>query len=50
MVVRDTLKLGVIIARRLLHRITNPDAADEPPQDFVLAPKFVPGNSCRRIG
>lgn len=49
MVVQDTLKLGGIIARRLLHRITNPDAAIDPPQDFVLSPKFVPGNSCRRI-
>lgn len=49
MVVQDTLKLGGIIARRLLHRITTPDAAAEPPQDFVLAPKFVPGNSCRRV-
>ncbi|WP_439601776.1 LacI family DNA-binding transcriptional regulator [Devosia sp.] len=49
MVVQDTLKLGGIIARRLLHRISTPDAAAEPPQDFVLAPKFVPGNSCRRV-
>lgn len=49
MVVQDTLKLGGIIARRLLQRITSPDAAAEPPQDFVLAPKFVPGNSCRRV-
>jgi LacI family transcriptional regulator len=49
MVVQDTLKLGGIIARRLLHRITNPEAAADPPEDFVLAPRFVPGNSCRRI-
>ncbi len=49
MVVQDTLKLGGIIARRLLHRISTPDAAAEPPQDIVLAPKFVPGNSCRRV-
>jgi LacI family transcriptional regulator len=49
MVVQDTLKLGGIIARRLLHRITTPDAAAKPPQDFVLSPKFVPGNSCRRV-
>jgi LacI family transcriptional regulator len=49
MVVQDTLKLGGIIARRLLQRITSPDAAAEPAQDFVLAPKFVPGNSCRRV-
>lgn len=49
MVVQDTLQLGNIIARRLLHRITDPDANSEPPQDFVLAPKFVPGNSCRRL-
>lgn len=49
MVVQDTLQLGNIIARRLLHRITDPQASSEPAQDFVLAPKFVPGNSCRRI-
>lgn len=49
MVVQDTLKLGGIIARRLLHRISTPDAAAEPPQDFVLSPRFVPGNSCRRV-
>lgn len=49
MVVQDTLQLGNIIARRLLHRITNAEAIHEPPQDFVLAPKFVPGNSCRKI-
>jgi len=49
MVVQDTLKLGGIIARRLLHRITSPEGAAEPPQDFVLSPKFVPGNSCRKI-
>lgn len=49
MVVQDTLQLGNIIARRLLHRITDPEAAFEPAQDFVLAPKFVPGASCRRL-
>jgi len=49
MVVQDTLKLGGIIARRLLQRITSPDAAAEPAQDFVLSPRFVPGNSCRRV-
>lgn len=49
MVVQDTLQLGNIIARRLLHRMTSPDAGTEPAQDFVLAPKFVPGNSCRRL-
>lgn len=49
MVVQDTLKLGGIIARRLLQRITTPDAAAEPAQDFVLSPRFVPGNSCRRV-
>jgi LacI family transcriptional regulator len=43
------LALGGIIARRLMHRITNPQGTVEPPQDFVLTPKFVPGNSCRRI-
>ena len=49
MVVQDTLQLGNIIARRLLHRITSADAASEAAQDFVLAPKFVPGTSCRRV-
>lgn len=49
MVVQDTQKLGGIIARRLLHRIIDPDAIHEPPQDFVLSPRFVPGTSCRRI-
>lgn len=49
MVVQDTLKLGGIIARRLLHRMTSPSSTTEPPQDFVLAPKFVPGNSCARV-
>ncbi|WP_137150919.1 LacI family DNA-binding transcriptional regulator [Devosia sp. FKR38] len=49
MVVQDTQKLGGIIARRLLHRIVSADAVDEPPQDFVLSPRFVPGTSCKRI-
>ncbi|HEY8576196.1 MAG TPA: LacI family DNA-binding transcriptional regulator [Devosia sp.] len=49
MVVQDTLQLGNIIARRLLHRITSAEAAHEPAQDLVLAPKFVPGTSCRRL-
>jgi LacI family transcriptional regulator len=49
MVVQDTLKLGGIIARRLLHRISNPEVAAEPPQDFVLSPRFVPGTSCRKV-
>lgn len=49
MVVQDAPQLGNIIARRLVHRITNPDAITEPPQDFVLAPRFVPGSSCRRV-
>lgn len=49
MVVQDTTKLGSIIARRLLHRIMSPDAAAAPPEDFVLSPKFVPGNSCKRL-
>ncbi len=50
MVVQDTVQLGSLVARRLMHRITDPpEAESEPPQDFVLAPKFVPGNSCRRI-
>ena len=49
MVVQETLKLGGIIARRLLQRMTDADAAEAPPEDFVLAPRFVPGQSCRRI-
>ena len=49
MVMQDTVQLGNIIARRLLHRITRPEAVHEPAQDFVLAPKFVPGTSCRRV-
>lgn len=49
MVVQDTLQLGSLIARRLLYRMTDPDSAGEPPQDFVLTPKFVPGTSCRRL-
>lgn len=49
MVVQDTLQLGNIIARRLLHRITSAEAAHEPAQDLVLAPRFVPGTSCRRL-
>ncbi|WP_338722702.1 LacI family DNA-binding transcriptional regulator [Devosia sp. XK-2] len=49
MVVQDTLQLGNTIARRLLHRITDPDAGAEPAQNFVFAPKFVPGTSCRRL-
>jgi len=49
MVVQDTLKLGGIIARRVLHRIMSPEGAADPPQDFVLTPRFVPGASCRRI-
>lgn len=49
MVVQDTVQLGNLIARRLMHRITDPVAAAEPAQNFVLSPKFVPGNSCRRI-
>jgi len=49
MVVQDTVQLGNIIARRLLHRMTSPEAVQEPAQDFVLAPRFVPGTSCRRV-
>jgi LacI family transcriptional regulator len=49
MVVQDTLALGGIIGRRLMHRITNPEGAVEAPRDFVLTPKFVPGNSCRSL-
>lgn len=49
MVVQDTLALGSIIARRLMHRIATPGGGDEPPQDFILTPRFVSGNSCRKI-
>ena len=49
MVVQDTLKLGGIIARRILHRIMSPEGAADPAQDFVLSPRFVPGTSCKRI-
>lgn len=49
MVVQETQKLGGLIARRLLHRITAPDAAAEPPENIVLSPRFVPGTSCRRL-
>ena len=49
MVVQDTLKLGGIIARRILHRIMSAEGAADPPQDFVLSPRFVPGASCRRL-
>lgn len=48
MVIQDTMKLGGIIARRILHRMS-PEGAADPVQDFVLAPKFVPGSSCKRL-
>ena len=48
-VVQDTVKLGSIIAHQLLHRILSPEGAAEPPQDFILTPRFVPGASCRAI-
>jgi LacI family transcriptional regulator len=49
MVVQDTMKLGGIIARRILHRIMSPAGALDPAQDFVLTPKFVPGTSCKKL-
>ncbi|WP_240232258.1 LacI family DNA-binding transcriptional regulator [Devosia lacusdianchii] len=49
MVIQDTMKLGGIIARRILYRIMSPEGAADPAQDFVLAPKFVPGTSCKRL-
>ncbi|MGJ8527912.1 LacI family DNA-binding transcriptional regulator [Maritalea sp.] len=49
MVIQDTLELGHIISQRILHRITNPEGHADPIEDFVLAPKFVPGNSCRKL-
>jgi LacI family transcriptional regulator len=48
-VVQDSVQLGNIIARRMLQRISDPGATLEPPQDFVLTPRFVPGTSCRRL-
>lgn len=49
MVVQDAVKLGGIIARQIVHRILSVEAAAEPPQDFILTPKFVLGTSCRRL-
>jgi LacI family transcriptional regulator len=49
MVVQDTARLGSLVGHRLLHRMMSPEGAAAPAEDFVLTPKFVPGNSCRRI-
>lgn len=49
-VAQDTVQLGKIIAQRLLERITDPKAAAEPAQDYILTPKFIPGTSCAKIG
>jgi len=48
-VVQDTLKMGGIVARQILQRILAANGDTEPPQDFILTPKFVLGTSCRRI-
>ena len=48
-VVQDTVKMGSLIAHQLLHRILTPEGAAEPARDFILAPRFVPGNSTRAI-
>jgi LacI family transcriptional regulator len=48
-VVQDTQKMGGIIARRIVHRILSPEGAAEPPQDFILPPRFVIGTSSRAI-
>lgn len=49
MVVQDAQKLGELAAQRLLARIASPEAAAEPPQDFILTPRFVRGESTRRL-
>lgn len=48
-VVQDTVKMGGIIARQVVLRILSPEGAAEPPQDFILPPRFVPGASCKAI-
>ena len=47
--VQDAQKLGELAAQRLLARIASPEAAAEPPQDFILTPRFVRGESTRRL-
>lgn len=49
MVVQDAQKLGELAAQRLLSRIESPEGAAAPPQDIILTPRFVRGESTRRI-
>lgn len=49
MVVQDTARMGGLIAHQLLHRMLSPEGAAEPPRDFILTPRFVPGASCRAL-
>ena len=39
----------MLIAHQVLHRILTPEGAAEPARDFILSPRFVPGNSTRAI-
>jgi len=49
MVVQDPVTIGQLAAQRLLHRILSPEGALEPPRDFIMTPRFVPGASSREI-
>ncbi|MGO7601657.1 substrate-binding domain-containing protein, partial [Rhizobium ruizarguesonis] len=49
MVVQDAQKLGELAAQRMLARIASPEGAAAPPQDFILTPRFVRGESTRRL-
>ncbi|MHC2302708.1 DNA-binding LacI/PurR family transcriptional regulator [Rhizobium mongolense] len=48
MVVQDAQKLGELAAQRLLARIRSPEGAAAPPQDIILTPTFVRGESTKR--
>lgn len=49
MVVQDAQKLGELAGQRLLARIASPEGAAAPPQDLILTPRFVRGESTRRL-
>jgi LacI family transcriptional regulator len=49
MVVQNPVELGQLAAQRVLHRIMSREGAAEPPRDFILTPRFVPGASCRTL-
>jgi LacI family transcriptional regulator len=49
MVVQDAQKLGELAAQRLLARIESPEGAAAPPQDLILTPRFVRGESTKRL-